>query len=353
MFFSTVVDSIPIYAWVYWVGEKLQVWVLWCSALPSSAQFVRAGAPTHLVLGGAGNNTLWRTQDIFLQLQSRTVPQAVNSRTRTNVISLSFLCPYCHSPFSLWPKKSSTKGHLARSGRWYLGFWCRLCNFASSLVLAALPEVCLYSYSVWYGAAQLLLPFPGALWRCFAMVLAMKIMLPTGFNKQTKYFLYFLFLLFPENNREMRKQESPSVNLGVFCEWVEGQINLCFQWTKHIQQRCNCKGHKGSEEHAFLLIIPPKSAEISLSEFIAIFCGKLRSLRWVLYNVCKHECGLMLPANLCAQWWYKTCCWCSLPRVQGPPQAGITNMHSFQKQRIMLSTSVPSGCIVTVNIVLL
>lgn len=231
------------------------------------------------------------------------------------------------------------------------GFWCRLCNFGSSLFLAALLEVCLYSYFLWYGAAQLLLPFPGALWRWFAMVLAMKIMLPTGFNKQTKY---FLFLLFPENNREMRKQESPRVNLGFFL-WMRGGSDqpLSFQWTKHIQQYCNCKGHKGSEEHVFLLIIPPKSAEISLSDFIAIFCGKLRSLCWVLYNVCKHEYGLMLPANLCAQWWYKTCCWCSLPHVQGPSQAGITNMHSFQKQRIMISTSVPSGCIVTVKIVLL
>lgn len=82
---------------------------------------------------------------------------------------------------------------------------------------------------------------------------------------------------------------------------MSGGSDQPLQWTKHLQQCRSCKGHKGSEEHAFLIIIPPSSAEISLSDFIAIFCGKSRSLCWVFYNVHKRECGLMLPDNLCAQ----------------------------------------------------
>lgn len=50
----------------------------------------------------------------------------------------------------------------------------------------ALPAVSVFSYSVQRGTAQPLLPFPGALWRCFTMVLARKTMLCKWFQQTNK-----------------------------------------------------------------------------------------------------------------------------------------------------------------------
>lgn len=105
-------------------------------------------------------------------------------------------------------------------------------------------------------------------------------------NKQIKH---FLFLLFPEKNREMETQESPWVSLGGFVvnEWRVRSASQ-FPVDKTYTAAPYMTRHKGSEEHAFLLIIPPNSAEISLSDFTAIFCDELRSLCWVFYDI--HKC---------------------------------------------------------------
>jgi len=154
-------------------------------------------------------------------------------------------------------------------------------------------------------------------------------MLCKWFQQTNKQIKHFLFLLFPEKNREIGTQESPWVNLGAFfCEGVEGQINLSFSHGQNIYNSTVIvkviKGQRNMPFFSSFLKIPQKSLYRILLLFIMANRGQSADCihMCMLHNIHKRECRLMLVANLCAQWWYETCCWCNLPHVHVPPQAG-------------------------------